>query len=151
MVEVFANSGYPDTPHSAASDLGLHCLPITRLGFSRQQWVKISVGSNQVPKSIQVHAGYKCLIIIITYLRKMVLYNLLPSFTFKFSTLVYGSCWKISCDIIAISVPFTRFTKSSITCKSKIDDKNVIGMNTLGNFCLHFRQGKQLFFTSCLL
>ena len=28
MVELFANSGDPDqTPHSAASDLGLHCLP----------------------------------------------------------------------------------------------------------------------------
>ena len=30
MVELFANSGDPDqTPHSAASDLGLHCLPNT--------------------------------------------------------------------------------------------------------------------------
>ena len=33
MVKLFANSGDPDqTPHSAASDLGLHCLPITHLG-----------------------------------------------------------------------------------------------------------------------
>ena len=38
MVELFANSGDPDqTPHfaaseNAASDLGLHCLPITLLG-----------------------------------------------------------------------------------------------------------------------
>ena len=32
MVELFANSGYPDqTSRSAASDLGLHCLPITLL------------------------------------------------------------------------------------------------------------------------
>ena len=30
MVELFANSGDPDqTPHSAASNLGLHCLPFT--------------------------------------------------------------------------------------------------------------------------
>ena len=30
MVELFANSGDPDQmPHSGASDLGLHCLPIT--------------------------------------------------------------------------------------------------------------------------
>ena len=30
MANVFANSGDPDqTPHSAASDLGLHYLPIT--------------------------------------------------------------------------------------------------------------------------
>ena len=28
--KLFANSGYPDQmPHSAASDLGLHCLQIT--------------------------------------------------------------------------------------------------------------------------
>ena len=35
-----ANSGNPDQmPHSAASDLGLHCLPVTLLGVSRLQWV----------------------------------------------------------------------------------------------------------------
>ena len=41
MVVLFANSGDPDQmPHSAASDLGLHYLPITFLGVSRLQWVK---------------------------------------------------------------------------------------------------------------
>ena len=31
IVVLFANSGHPDqTPRSAASDLGLHCLPATR-------------------------------------------------------------------------------------------------------------------------
>ena len=34
MVELFANM------HSVASDLGLHCLPVTRLGVSSLQWVK---------------------------------------------------------------------------------------------------------------
>ena len=30
MFELFANSGDPDqTPHSAASDLGVHCFPVT--------------------------------------------------------------------------------------------------------------------------
>ena len=39
MTGLFANSGDPDqTPHSVASDLGLHCLPITLLGVSRLQW-----------------------------------------------------------------------------------------------------------------
>ena len=34
MIELFANSGDPDqTPHSVASDLGLHCLPVTRWGL----------------------------------------------------------------------------------------------------------------------
>ena len=33
MVELFANSRGPDqTPHSAASDLGQYCLPITLFG-----------------------------------------------------------------------------------------------------------------------
>ena len=42
MVELFANSGDPDqTPRSAASDLGLRCLPVTLLGVSRLQWVKV--------------------------------------------------------------------------------------------------------------
>ena len=40
MVERFAGSADPDqTPRYAASDLGLHCLPITLLGASRLQWV----------------------------------------------------------------------------------------------------------------
>ena len=43
MVEQLANNGDPDqTPRSAASDLGLHCLPITFLGVSRLQWVEQS-------------------------------------------------------------------------------------------------------------
>ena len=43
MIELFANSGDADqTLHFAASDLGLHCLPITPLGVSRLQWVKRS-------------------------------------------------------------------------------------------------------------
>ena len=40
MVELFANSGDPDQmPLSAASDLGLHHLPISLLGISRLQWI----------------------------------------------------------------------------------------------------------------
>ena len=43
MAKLFANSGDPDQmPHSAASDLGLHCLSITLLQVSRLQWVKES-------------------------------------------------------------------------------------------------------------
>ena len=41
MAKLFANSGNPDqTPRSAASDLGLHCLPSTLILVSRLQWVK---------------------------------------------------------------------------------------------------------------
>ena len=39
MIKLFANSEDPDqTPCSAASDLGLHYLPVTLLGVSRLQW-----------------------------------------------------------------------------------------------------------------
>ena len=44
MVELFANSGDPDQmPHSATSELGLHCLPVTCLGVSSLHWVKILI------------------------------------------------------------------------------------------------------------
>ena len=43
MTKLCANSGDPDqTPRSAASDLGLHYLPITVLLVSRLQWVNRS-------------------------------------------------------------------------------------------------------------
>ena len=42
MVEHLANSGDPDPmPHSLASDLGLHCFPVTLLGVSSLQWIII--------------------------------------------------------------------------------------------------------------
>ena len=41
MANFFANSGDPDQmPCSAASDLGLHCLPNTVLQVSPLQWIK---------------------------------------------------------------------------------------------------------------
>ena len=44
LANLFVNSGDPDqTPRSAASDLGLHCLPNTLLRVSRLQWVKNEV------------------------------------------------------------------------------------------------------------
>ena len=49
MTQLYANSGDPDQmPLSVASDLGLHCLPITLLGVSRLQWVKAIVISGKV-------------------------------------------------------------------------------------------------------
>ena len=37
-----ANSGDPDqTPHSVASDLGLHCLPMSHKKDTRHIWVKM--------------------------------------------------------------------------------------------------------------
>ena len=42
MDKLFANSEDPDqTPQNAVSDLGLHCLPITLLGVSQLQRVKV--------------------------------------------------------------------------------------------------------------
>ena len=50
MAKLFVNSGDPEqTPHSAASDLGLHCLPITLLGVSRLHWVKETKGNKVSP------------------------------------------------------------------------------------------------------
>ena len=42
MAELFANSGdLNQMPHSAVSDLGQQCLPITCLGVSSLQWFVI--------------------------------------------------------------------------------------------------------------
>ena len=47
MVELLANSRDPDQMlHSAAYDLGLHCLPVTRLGVSSLQWVIAAFWNN---------------------------------------------------------------------------------------------------------
>ena len=44
MVELFANSGDPDQmPCSVASDLSLHCLPVTHFGGSSPQRVKVNM------------------------------------------------------------------------------------------------------------
>ena len=52
MAKLFANSGDPDQmPHSVASDLGLHCLPITLLQVSQLQWINtliITAASNSL-------------------------------------------------------------------------------------------------------
>ena len=49
MDKLFAKSGDPaQTPRSAASELGLHCLPITLLRVSRLQWVKRILSSSAV-------------------------------------------------------------------------------------------------------
>ena len=41
MVELFANSGDSDQmTRSVASNLGMHCFPVTRLEVSSLQWVK---------------------------------------------------------------------------------------------------------------
>ena len=51
MIELFANSGDPDQmPHSAASDLGLLCLPFTHLGVSSLQWANQTtlIGKNLI-------------------------------------------------------------------------------------------------------
>ena len=40
MVELFGNSEDPDQMlHSSASDMDLHCFPVTRLRVSSLQWV----------------------------------------------------------------------------------------------------------------
>ena len=55
MAKLFANSGDSDQmPHSAASDLGLHCLPITLLRVSRLQCVKSACAATQSNQSCHV-------------------------------------------------------------------------------------------------
>ena len=62
MVELFAKTGDPDQRlHSAASDLGLHCLPVTCLGVSSLQLVKIFSGMAKSVDPDQSDLGLHCL------------------------------------------------------------------------------------------
>ena len=61
MAKLFANSGDPDQmPCSAASDLGLHCLPIPHLGISRLHWVKKVIGKKCRPRSDATECSVYC-------------------------------------------------------------------------------------------
>ena len=52
-------------PHSAASDLGLHCLPNSLLGVSRLKWVNKSSTGNLTFETLgmifMVHMPYKAI------------------------------------------------------------------------------------------
>ena len=48
MVELFANNGDPDQMLSAAYDLVLHYLPVTRLGVSRLKQINSSCSFHEV-------------------------------------------------------------------------------------------------------
>ena len=48
MAKLFANSGDLDQmPHFVASDLGLHCLPVTLLEVFSLNWVKPAISMHQ--------------------------------------------------------------------------------------------------------
>ena len=55
MIELFANSEDHDQMlQNAASDLDLHCLPVTHLGVSSHQWFKyVSTGSPGKATTVQ--------------------------------------------------------------------------------------------------
>ena len=57
MVEFFANWGGPDqTPRSAASDMGLHCLPATRLQLVKL--VKKTLNTFKADNSVKIAFCY---------------------------------------------------------------------------------------------
>ena len=73
MVELFANSGDPDqTPRSAASNLGLLCLPVTRLGVSSLNglnFIKGTVNGSGI-RILWVIAVYMfCILLLLTHFR----------------------------------------------------------------------------------
>ena len=61
MAKLFTNSGDPDQAlRSVASDLGLHCVPITPLRVSRLQWVKAKTVLAEQPCCIQTKIYTLC-------------------------------------------------------------------------------------------
>ena len=62
MAKLFANSGDPDqTPRYVASDLGLHCLPITLLRVSQLQWVKKLHSVNSISVTLGQQMIWLCM------------------------------------------------------------------------------------------
>ena len=62
MVELFANSGDLDQMlQNAASDLGLHCLPVTVLGVSSIQWLKPILVWRPPKQNVASDQGLHCL------------------------------------------------------------------------------------------
>ena len=61
MAKLFADSEdldqMPRSGANGASDLGLHCLPITLLGVSQLQWVKDFNILKKTPKNIRPRAN----------------------------------------------------------------------------------------------
>ena len=69
LVELFSNSGDPDqTPRSAASDLGLHCLLVTRLGVSSLQWLNDSFIQHMIVLHIYFWWIINCQLILVNNL-----------------------------------------------------------------------------------
>ena len=72
MSKLIANSGDPDqTLCSAASDLGLHCLPVTLLGVSRLQWVKILSGMAYTLDQDQKQSDLVCPVCVCHFVRDL--------------------------------------------------------------------------------
>ena len=66
MAKLFANSGDTDqTLYSAASDLGLHSLPVTLLWVSKLKWVKTAVRYYSYVRLYQTNVCYGCTTVIL--------------------------------------------------------------------------------------
>ena len=109
------NSGdYDQTPQNAASDLDLHCLPITLLWVSRLQWVNKSSKTEKVFADIRgkilmnwsqiicAHIGFAfCPILFITW-GKLILLKYILHFKTEFSKI---SALKMVVGILYLPCP----------------------------------------------
>ena len=92
MAELFANSVNPDqTPHSAASDLDLHCLLITLLGVSR-----LKVVNKTLPLCFELLTVKEVVLI---------LFNLCITFTPLATRLVFFFC-PLWCFVLDFVLPY---------------------------------------------
>ena len=73
MAKLFANRGDPDHMlHSVASDMDLHCLPVTLLGVSRLKWV-------QAPGITAADDISLLLLLLLEKIRLDIFYSQMPS------------------------------------------------------------------------
>ena len=91
--------------HSAASDLGLHCLPVTCLGVSTLQWVKLSALSKSIAMGCFVVPFTICTVdtdqTVASFLTNTSVYGYI-----KFCLLVCAICMSIAkLHIIILYIP----------------------------------------------
>ena len=84
MAKLFANSGDPDqTPRSAASDLGLHCLPVTLLRAQSPDYNGLNnVDDNQVAGMHRINFTTSVRIIAFCHNRSVCTVFALPCFPY---------------------------------------------------------------------
>ena len=121
MVELFANSGDLDqTLHSVAYDLGQHCLPVSCLGVSSLQWVKVKqdVSRSVMISNVQRSFSYqRCLVVSFCLSVLFRVYKLSLHWKYSATTLTLSTLWVLPDKLLVIFSYFSPNIGFDLSCK----------------------------------